>query len=725
MQRTFLLKFLCDELLNSAIIRQHLEQCAETSTELQQKLRSLFMEWKILKSREEIMVARAAKLDLIPVTSLGGASGIRRESSLTNHGKGQTPSLSEKSSADEVSTREGTAPNPFDKQSSASDSQSSPRNPLDAIDQLKDGSTSAVENPPTNMDAQKNDKPRKSFESLVNEVEATGAETGSSENAGKEGSSSQILDKHGRSALSDTKSASTDLSSVKSEIAALQESINGVESELSKVSVRREFLGTDSLGCLYWGSGAPAGRSWIIVDGSAASPGGRRTSLHRGPMWRISDLESSLRYVADDRFPLDSSKFGHMYLPQEQPSVSYQTDEEINELVNCLKATDPKERELKESIRHWQKLRFHELRKSKSESRDGLDALSVTASGVKDGAFNHLGTKATALLEKRHGACVEIEIADASKKRGKKARLTAHEDKVYRCGCLELVWPSRHHCISCHKTFLSETELERHNNEGKCSPAPLSVHEKGKEISDSAKTKGNPKPEMGKVEIAQTSFLELGAKLIKFQDEGLSCPYDLEKTRSKFVTNDSCRDVIREIGLIGSNGVPSFVPSISHCLSDSTMALLSPHKSTASQCGASGSEASDNLFPLGTGRDVLASNKSPIRSTKEANDVAKCQKHGARASGSRSSVAAGLTRCCVVPQSSLRPLAGKVSQILRQLKINLLDMDAALPEEALRPSKSHLGRRWAWRAFVKSATSIYEVCSSCYLVISLFSGSME
>ncbi|CAL5385003.1 unnamed protein product [Camellia sinensis] len=65
--------------------------------------------------------------------------------------------------------------------------------------------------------------------------------------------------------------------------------------------------------------------------------------------------------------------------------------------------------------------------------------------------------------------------------------------------------------------------------------------------------------------------------------------------------------------------------------------------------------------------------------------------------------------CCVIPECALRPLVGEASQFLRALKIDLLDMDDAIPEAALRPSKGHLERRWAWRTYVKSAETIYEV----------------
>ena len=66
----------------------------------------------------------------------------------------------------------------------------------------------------------------------------------------------------------------------------------------------------------------------------------------------------------------------------------------------------------------------------------------------------------------------------------------------------------------------------------------------------------------------------------------------------------------------------------------------------------------------------------------------------------------------LVPESSLRPVTGRNSYILKQLKINLLDIEAALPEEAFRASKSQQMRRRSWRSFVKRAESISKVTSS-------------
>lgn len=63
----------------------------------------------------------------------------------------------------------------------------------------------------------------------------------------------------------------------------------------------------------------------------------------------------------------------------------------------------------------------------------------------------------------------------------------------------------------------------------------------------------------------------------------------------------------------------------------------------------------------------------------------------------------------VLRESSQRPIRGRLCAILCRLKSNLLDMDAALPEEALRPSRANFEKRCVWRGFVKSAESIYEV----------------
>lgn len=60
-QRIFFLKFLFDEALNSATVRDHMDQCASRAADLQNKLRSLTSELKLLKAKEDVLGLSAEK----------------------------------------------------------------------------------------------------------------------------------------------------------------------------------------------------------------------------------------------------------------------------------------------------------------------------------------------------------------------------------------------------------------------------------------------------------------------------------------------------------------------------------------------------------------------------------------------------------------------------------------------------------------------------------------
>lgn len=55
------MKFLFDEALNSATVRDHMEQCASRAADLQNKLRSLTSELKLLKAKEDLLGLSAEK----------------------------------------------------------------------------------------------------------------------------------------------------------------------------------------------------------------------------------------------------------------------------------------------------------------------------------------------------------------------------------------------------------------------------------------------------------------------------------------------------------------------------------------------------------------------------------------------------------------------------------------------------------------------------------------
>ncbi|RVW46678.1 Methyl-CpG-binding domain-containing protein 9 [Vitis vinifera] len=212
------------------------------------------------------------------------------------------------------------------------------------------------------------------------------------------------------------------------------------------------------------------------------------------------------------------------------------------------------------------------------------------------------------------------------------------------------------------------------------------------------------------VEIPKGGCSQPRSRLIKFQNEGLVCPYDFEEICSKFVTKNSNKELVQEIGLIGSKGVPSFVSSRPPYISDATLLLVPSGelKATGDMMLAQGNRipaGGSGSFSDNSSRDSAANETSAASRTDKSALEQKDKKYSLNNNGPEMEVG----RCCVIPQSSLRPLVGKVYQILRQLKINLLDMDAALPEEALKPSRADLEKRLAWRAFVKSAETIFEV----------------
>ncbi|VAI40899.1 unnamed protein product [Triticum turgidum subsp. durum] len=116
--------------------------------------------------------------------------------------------------------------------------------------------------------------------------------------------------------------------------------------------------------------------------------------------------------------------------------------------------------------------------------------------------------------------------------------------------------------------------------------------------------------------------------------------------------------------------------------------------------GQEGSNYGQNCDAGSMGDEIVSKSKEPAPDT----DTTSCEE-------ASSSTAVKPTRLLavnggLVPESSLRPVTGRNSHILKQQKINLLDIEAALPEEAFRASKSQQMRR---RSLVKRAESISEM----------------
>ncbi|XP_020109971.1 methyl-CpG-binding domain-containing protein 9 isoform X3 [Ananas comosus] len=703
-QRVFLLKFLCDEVLNTALIREHLEQCADKSVDLQQKLRTLLLEWRNLKFKEELLVIKAAKESL---NKCNGISDIQREEVTTTCSSDVKLGEHEQhfSNNSRISLE-----NPLQGPSIASENcveETEQSNFSVNLNHLPEGDKNIGYNNQSliTIAQEISEETRGEVQNVAEHVNiqlrVLDVEVHSCDRESLESDKDQLV--QGDQSKSnpgsiEPETGNLEMDSLKSEISQLQDSIASLESQLMTISLRREYLGRDSLGRLYWVIGGPGKRPWLVADGSMPVPQANdhnsNSSVLRGNTGQSGPNAYSQSICLDKQ---SSSSF-----------VVYDSETEVQFLVNWLNDNDPRERELKDCIMQWQRLLFLQ------ETQSSNDVQSALKSFLNEKIeTQHLMAKASAVLENRYGPFLELEASEASKKRSKKAKVN-HEPRMYRCECLEPVWPSRHHCSSCHRTFYTAGELEGHNC-GKCTQSNPTSDE-GKESDDLSKGKGVKSEgirekdhfdEVGTDEMSRTKRLNNSTKLFNFARK--TCPYDFEEISKKFIVRSSNKELVQEIGLIGSNGVPSFGPGAPFFLDLPLVFNQEMADTSLNASFASSDECSivQNGFGNITHEQVPKSKKSSLDSS--SREGPSCAADGIKE-------LAGGHSCTVPPESSLRPIAGRTSQILKQLKINLLDMDAALADEALKPSKCQVTKRCRWRAFVKAAESIFEMVQATILL---------
>lgn len=326
---------------------------------------------------------------------------------------------------------------------------------------------------------------------------------------------------------------------------------------------KRNFLGRDSAGRLYWALGGP---ERLFVSGPHSE----------GEVSTASDSSSK---------EFDSW-------------VCYESDAEIGSLVEWLRDNDTREKELKDTIINWQN--------EKLDSHNGEIDFHVNC--FRTSVY---GTNARAELAKKYGSFGEGR--------------SVHEWKLYRCDCLELVGPTRHHCFSCHLTFFT-------NEVHQCKSS-----EKNLTLTD------------GMVLLNGNLHNTSAAFLVKQEVDSNKSPFDADWSNPKGITG-------KKHASFGSTENPSFVP---------TDQL---HDSTA--------------FFVKQGVDL---NESPSKVAYHEDVTGKD------------------------PTSSSGPLMGRASEIIRCLKVILLDIETALPREAFRPSRVDSDKLQGWREYLKSAQSIHEV----------------
>uniref|UniRef100_M4FDE6 PHD-type domain-containing protein n=1 Tax=Brassica campestris TaxID=3711 RepID=M4FDE6_BRACM len=680
-ERIQLLKFLCDELLSSSLVHQHLEQCAEAIIEMQQKLRSLSSEWKNTKMRQEFLRAKLAKVEPSIIKAMGEP---QNSSSFADHNGDRVTHDDDSSRAAFLNNNQGKALLETDAQTGVSNVISCASNISSPEKATSPGRHELPIEVTDNMSCEEEDT-TETLQTSVGRNDETQCLKPDAVELQTANDASSV-------AFQELQACQRDLNAASNEIENVQQSIRSIEAQLLRQSIRREFLGSDASGRLYWGCSFPEEHPRILVDGCM--------SLQKPVQVDPTGSKVSSPFLRD----IDHGRL------MVSPWTCYETEAEISELVLWLHDDDLKERDLRESILCWKRLRFGNLH---TEIKQAQNSSSPKLAG-------NLVTKAAMSMEKRYGPCIKLET-ETIKKRGKKTKV-AELEKLCKCECLESILPSMIHCLICHKTFASDDEFEEHA-ENKCIPYSLATEE-GREIYDSSKAKESLKSDhlslksnAGK-EVTETSNVsELDSGLIRYHGEESISPYHFEEICSKFVTKDSNRDLVKEIGLIGSNGIPTFLPVPSTHFNDSVLISATSSKLDGGNSGGrvifTGSEANgedlNSESSMCVDRFVTNDIRGPLNKP-SGMDFGFSEQKNEKTSGSR------LKGCCVVPQASLKRITGNALPVFRFLKTILLDMDVALPEEALRPSKSHPDRRRAWRAFVKSAQSIFELVQAAIVV---------
>ncbi|KAK9741343.1 hypothetical protein RND81_03G098900 [Saponaria officinalis] len=752
-EKISLLKLLCDEVLNSIVIRQHLEQCFETSADLQQKLRTLYSEWKSAKLREDFLATKVAKFapdiaDIVRDGSLEGQMGSVGNHSICDE---LQPSLSER--CDDKSFASGNAPqakatNHFEKNVSCNSQVMQPRDSeceVGNTGQVVKEDTSPAENHDCLERASKRQKGLMQESSATNPLlnETSGKDDESlcqgkmhergeldvsalCKSEGEVTASCDLLNGEATEGISCSTSNELqgfrdELKAVQKELSVLQQSVASAEAQLRKSSIRMEYLGTDSSGRLYWASAQEGQHPLVIVDCTMALEP-RKKGVGLGNMMKDCLLSSSPTWSVSDGHPsLGGSTAACPFVygiscssPSCSQWVYYQSEAEVRELVKSLNDYDPKERELKDSIRHSQRLRFHELHQSGEQNQVPPEK---SRNAKRTEVLNLPATKATAVLECKYGPFSLRETMEVEKPQ-KRPRGT-FGDMLYRCKCLEPVWFSRHHCFSCHNTFYTVDELREHSD-GKCLPSSLVSGKEKANVEPTVIPNGIKSDKKQRVVVAAEktqAHNSAGSKLfrvVELQSKGLPCPYRLDEISSKFITNNSIRELVSQIGLIGSEGAPSFVPSTSSYLRDpalmfkeSTASALVQIKTPEKVVGQSSRNAGKGCA---TNVDIWGRRSRNKHENSESGQPTLGIRHGRKKiSPSTRTSPMSMDAYCTVPESSQKPVSGSAAQILRQLKICLLDMEAALPEGSLRSLKADHYKRRAWHAFVKAANTIFEM----------------
>ncbi|MCO5559923.1 hypothetical protein L7F22_013527 [Adiantum nelumboides] len=443
-ERVQLLKFLCDKVLESTFIRDHIDQSSEALPELQQKLRALLIE-----------------LQTMDLNSLHPAQSIAQ----IQNGNILSPQTLVKENC--VLSLPGNTVEAHGFLSTVPVSNFIQYVELPAADEQKG---------PSSMPQGSNSG------SLTDKGFATGIP----------------VDSHRASEFEASPLQNARNTPGKTAIEILEAEIEKVEGELMKMAPRRECLGRDGLGRIYWALGWAGKFPWILAEKGSA--------------------------MDSNRDAVSCNQVNTIGQPDFQEWSGYNDSECVEQLLKWLKPTIAAEKLLKSAVTKWSMLWSSKYKKEPDKQQSSKMRYIFPIS---------VNTKAATILSKKFGSISQVEGTgeEPSRKRGRKKKSLV-DGKIYRCDCLELVWTARIHCPCCHHTYDTIAELQGHNN-GACSwrgfedESEALVHAKAKK----AKNKGQD-----------------------FQ------PLDLSLIIKRFTVHTSNRTRVSQIGCLADKG-SRFVPA--------------------------------------------------------------------------------------------------------------------------------------------------------------------
>ncbi|KAJ7564901.1 hypothetical protein O6H91_02G038800 [Diphasiastrum complanatum] len=297
--------------------------------------------------------------------------------------------------------------------------------------------------------------------------------------------------------------------SSKNSIAVLDKEICRIQRRLLDACPRRELMGRDEFGRLYWALSLPNKRDWLVVQEKEADfPGQRGVEVineaaritnqdsnqlnepHMGGTFAFDKatslgtqiIKTSTLQRNEDlgKADVESSTNGLDDKTRNFRWLSYHNHEDIDKLFTWFTSSSQQEKELKATLLQWRYLSRTLAAPSimegnhRSQLSDGEPAMlkkRQTKHSSDETGDVFLLSKARKVLQIRSVTPQAIEIPEESqslKKRGRKIKEKCKGDQTLsRCDCLEPLYPLRYHCQSCHETYDSVQELETHK-EGQC-----------------------------------------------------------------------------------------------------------------------------------------------------------------------------------------------------------------------------------------------------------------